>query len=128
MTRPTTHDDLPDYRRQGHLVAHIPSDYVTRWPSLGQHLLAALAEADRLGLTRAGDGRIEIPLTDKELDDALKSAQRSWDTSAEWYATARDGGEVETWKRNSIDNWARQEGRDPIDWDAFESERAEVES
>ncbi|MEO5317634.1 hypothetical protein PV761_03435 [Arthrobacter sp. CC3] len=82
MTRPTSPADLEDYQTRGHRVATIPSDYITRYPSLGQHLLAALAEAGRLGLA-IEDGEIVIPLTETELDNKLQSAQRSWDAGKE---------------------------------------------
>lgn len=121
MSRPEGYDDLPDYQREGHLIARIPSDHITRYPSLGMHLLAAIAEADRLGLV-INDDRIEVPPTDEELDAALAQQQRSWDTAHEWYAAAVNGDEVETWKRNTVNNWARKEGRDPIDWDAYDAE------
>lgn len=118
-TRPTSHDDLPDYQRQGHLVAQIPADHITRYPSLGQHLLAALAEADHLQLVRTPDGAIRIPRTTEELDASLAGAQKNWDTSARWYEDARmDPAAVEVWKRSSVDHWAKAEGRDPIVWDA----------
>lgn len=78
MTRPYSPEDLEAYELKGHRVATIPSTYITRYPSLGQHLLAALAEAERLGLV-IDDGDIIIPLTEKELDIKLKSAQDSWD-------------------------------------------------
>jgi hypothetical protein len=84
MTRPVNTEDLPDYERKGHLVARIESSYITRHPSLGQHLLAALAEADHLGLV-VDDGEIIIPLTEAELDRKVKSAQDSWDFGKEVY-------------------------------------------
>ena len=44
MTRPATYDDLPKHRTEGHLVADIPVARITAYPSLGMHLLAAIAE------------------------------------------------------------------------------------
>lgn len=118
MSRPTTHDDLEDYVRKGHVVASIPSTYITRYPSLGQHLLAALAEADRLGLTVTTDGDIVIDLTTDELDTQLKSAQRSWDYDEASYRKAVAGEPIEQWRRSGVDRWARTEGMDPVAWDA----------
>lgn len=117
-TRPITHDDLPDYARQGHLVALIPGDYLTRYPSLGQHLLAAIAEAERLGLRHTSDGRIEIPRTEVELDKALEQAQRSWDMDKERYeqALVNPASIEQTYWRGSVDRWAKAEGREPITW------------
>lgn len=84
MTRPASPEDLEEYYRRGHSVATIPADYITRYPSLGMHLLAALAEAERLGL-QVENGEITIPLTEEELDHKVKSAQRSWDTGKEMH-------------------------------------------
>jgi hypothetical protein len=109
MSRPTTHADLPDYARKGHVVATIPATYITRYPSLGQHLLAALAEAERLGLTIEDDD-IVIQKTDDELDAALKSAQNSWDTSQRWYDEAANGEVIDSWKQYSVKSHAKAEG------------------
>lgn len=128
MTRPTTYDDLDEYNRKGHVVASIPTDYITTYPSLGMHLLAALTEADRLGLARDGND-IVIPLTGGELDSKLKSAQRSWDSSTEWYQQAVSGAPVEQWKRYSTVCHAKAEGL-PVpefDEDGFATFPAEVE-
>lgn len=84
MSRPETIDDIDDYARAGHVVATIPPDHITAFPSLGQHLLAALAEAERLGLARVGND-IVIPLTDDELAEKLSNAQRHWDYQRESY-------------------------------------------
>lgn len=109
MSRPTTHADLPDHVRKGHVVATIPATFITRYPSLGQHLLAALAEAERIGLTIDEDD-IVIPKTDGELDAALKSAQHSWDTSQRWYDEVSNGEVIDSWKRYSVITHAKAEG------------------
>lgn len=126
MSRPESHDDLSDWQRQGHLVAQIPSDYITRHPSLGQHLLAALAEADRLGLTLDADGSIRIPQTDDELDAQVKAQQRSWDYSAERWekSMAGDAEACPTYMRYTVDAWAKAEGRDLVDWAALNADKA----
>lgn len=92
MTRPSSPEDLEEYNRRGHSVATIPADYITRHPSLGMHLLAALAEAERLGL-QVENGEITIPLTDEELDYKVKAAQRSWDSGKELYEKYLADGE-----------------------------------
>ena len=118
MARPTTHDDLPDYQRAGHIVANIESEYVVKYPSLGQHLLAALAEAERLGLTVEA-GVITLPKTTDELDEALTNAQRLWDNSADRYEAAlADPESVEEgiW-RKIINDWARENRRPEVEWD-----------
>lgn len=124
MSRPESHDDLTDWQRQGHLVAQIPSEFLTRHPALGAHLLAAVAEADRLGLVREEDGSIRIPLTDDELDAKVRSEQRSWDYNAErWEKSMQGDAEAcPSYLRYSVDQWARSEGRDAVDWDALDAE------
>lgn len=128
MSRPESHDDLSDWQRQGHLVALIPSDHITRHPALGQHLLAAIAEADRLGLVREEDGSIRIPFTTEELDAKVAGEQRSWDYNHERYEKSI-AGDVEacpTYMRNSVDMWAVAEGRDPVDWAALDAEQVQA--
>ena len=118
MARPTTHDDLPDYIREGHRVAHVEAAFVVAYPSLGQHLLAALAEAERLGLTVEA-GTITLPKTTEELDEALANAQRTWDHSAERYDAALldpDSVEPGIWRKITND-WARENDRAEIVWD-----------
>lgn len=124
MSRPDSHDDLIDWQRQGHLVAQIPSEHLTRHPSLGAHLLAAVAEADRLGLVREDDGSIRIPLTDDELDAKVKSEQRSWDYNAErWEKSIQGDPEAcPTYMRSTLDAWAKADGRDLVDWAALDAE------
>ena len=123
MARPETHDDLYDHQRQGHLVAIIPSEFITRYPSLGHHLLAAIAEADHLGLIRDDDGAIRIAQTDGELDAKLDSAQRSWDYSAERWekSMAGDPAACPSYMRTTLDMWAKAEGRDLVDWSALDA-------
>lgn len=124
MSRPESHDDLSDWQRQGHLVAQIPSEHLTRHPALGAHLLAAVAEADRIGLIREEDGSIRIPLTDEELDAKVKVEQRSWDYSAERWekSMAGDAQACPSYMRSSVDSWANSEGRDLVDWSDLDEE------
>lgn len=119
MARPANHADLPDYVREGHRVAHIEAEYVVKYPSLGQHLLAALAEAERLGLDVEA-GTITLPKTTEELDKELADAQQSWDYSHERYANAAsDPSVVEPgiWRKITND-WARENDLPEIEWDA----------
>lgn len=109
MARPSNPSDLDKWQLRGHVIATIPSDHITKYPSLGQHLLAALAEADRLGLDRDGDD-IVIPLTEAELDAKVKSAQRSWDYDKATYEAALAGEDIEGWRLSSMHNWCKAEG------------------
>lgn len=117
MSRPEEFEHLTDYQRQGHKVAMVFSDQIIRYPSLGLHLLAALAEADRLGL-EVENGEIVIPLTTAELDSKLAQAQRNWESSAKSYADALadPAGDLPEWRRQSINGWAEENGRTAIVW------------
>ena len=121
MSRPETHADLPQYERGGHQVATVTADYVVKYPSLGHHLLAALAEAERLGMS-IEDGVISIPKTTDELDAALAQRQRMWDNSAERYAKAAADPESvpESYWRGDVDRFAAAEGLEPINWGTSE--------
>lgn len=109
MSRPTTHADLPDYVRKGHVVATIPATYITRFPSVGMHLLAALEEAERLGLQIDGDD-IVVPKSRDELDSELRNAQTLWDTHKRWYDEVSNGEVIDSWKRYSVITHAKAEG------------------
>jgi len=113
MARPQAWEDLEDYARKGHVIASIPSTFITRHPSLGAHLLAALAEAGRLGLTVEGD-EIVIEQTTEERAAALASAQRSWDYSHEKYeawiaGTLADDG-LRSFYEHGAARFAKSEG------------------
>jgi len=111
MTRPETIDDLTPYERQGHDVATITPANITRHPALGQHLLAALAEAERLGLEIVED-TIRIPLTDDEQAARVATAQRNWDTGKSYYDRAVAGEPLETWAHYTVKRWCKDEGID----------------
>lgn len=115
MSRPVTHDDLPEYDLKGHVVATIPATHITRFPSLGQHLLAALAEASRIGLTLDGDD-IVIDKTVDELDAHLKSRQSLWDYAQARYEKAAAGEPIESYMHYSVNQFAKDEGLPAIEW------------
>jgi hypothetical protein len=117
ITRPTSYDNLADYQREGHLVAQITAEYAVRFPSLGQHLLAALAEAKHLGL-EVEDGTIRIARTTDELDASLASEQRSWDHIRDYYLKAVDdpASITEPYRRGWVDTFATNEGLPAIEW------------
>jgi hypothetical protein len=118
MTRPTSHADLTEYALKGHVVATIPATFITRFPSLGQHLLAALAEAQRLGLTIDGDD-IVIDKTEAELDSAVKSAQTSWDYDLKfyerWIAGTLADDSMRSYYESSARRFAKAEGLPVLD-------------
>lgn len=95
MSMPQTIEELSEWQKKGHTVATIPADYITKYPSLGMHLLAALAEAEHLGLTIT-DGEIIIPLNDDEIATKIKSAQDSWTYGKNAYEKFLEDG---TWPK-----------------------------
>jgi len=114
-TRPKSVADLTEWDLRGRTIATIDSQHLVKFPSLGLHLLAALAEAERLGLT-VKDGEIVDPLTDEEIGAKVIAKQKSWDYDRAAYEKARGGEPVESWRRYQVDNFAAAEGLAPIDW------------
>ena len=108
MARPESFDDLPKYARQGHLVCTVPKDYLTAFPEVGGHLLAALMAADKAGMERDGDD-VVIPLTDAERAQKLETSQRSWDHSHDLYERASAGEPLDRWQRYDARNHATAE-------------------
>lgn len=92
MSRPAVAADIDAYYLKGHTVAVIHSENLIRYPSLGKHLLASLAEAAHLGL-EVGEGEIIIPLTDEEIARKIETEGRSWDFGKEAYEKYLNDGE-----------------------------------
>lgn len=84
MTRPSTHDDLDDYRRQGHTLFNWYSD-LGKHPVVEQHIVKAKLEAERLGY-EVTHSEVRVPLTTKELDTKLKEQQDRYDQGLDIYA------------------------------------------
>jgi len=96
MTRPSSHEDLSNYDRKGSTIASIyGGDGMLEHPTVAQHLTAALAEAQRLGLSIKG-GDIATILTEDELDAKLLKAQGDWDRGAEAYRQYQEDGTFPT--------------------------------
>jgi hypothetical protein len=92
MTRPSSHNDLSNYDRKGLTIANIyGGDAMLEHPTIGQHLTAALVEAQRLGLSIKG-GDIMTVLTAEELDAKLATAQADWDRGEEAYLKYLEDG------------------------------------
>jgi len=96
VTRPSSHDDLSNYDRKGSTIASIyGGDAMLEHPTVGQHLTAALAEAQRLGLSIKG-GDIATILTEEELDAKLLKAQADWDRGQDAYMKYQADGTFPT--------------------------------
>ncbi|MDM8086317.1 hypothetical protein QUV83_16200 [Cellulomonas cellasea] len=91
MARPSTHGDLSEHQRKPVTIASAYLSTLVQYPTLGQHFVAALIEAGRLGLTVTDDGEIQRPRTDAELDNTLRSAQATWDDGKADYEAALAG-------------------------------------
>lgn len=123
MSRPEIHDDLPDYERAGHVVFTIGEDWLTRYPEVAGHLVAALVDAQRAGLLVTRDNSTATVVkskSDAELDAALRRAQEAWDRRERDYLTAVDHPEEfadsRDYVRRWIDAFAAEEGLVPIEW------------
>ena len=108
MARPESFDDLPKYARQGHLVCTVPKDYLTAFPEVGGHLLAALMAADKAGMERDGDD-VVIPLTESERAQKLDEHQRMWDNGAATYEAAKAGVALDSYRQYTAKSHAGSE-------------------
>ncbi len=140
MTRPTTFNDLPESDRRGYTAFTINSDMLMRLPIKVAAVLLNLAQAadEATGLEvdegrenwrTADTGTFRVPLTEDEKEGRLRNAQRAWDNSSAQYETVTSGGKLVgyVW-RWSLDKWAENEGRESIDWDAYDAKYGNEEN
>lgn len=131
MTRPETIEDIPDYRREDHTFIQVDPQFLTTDIAVGAamlNLIAAARASEIFEVSEDGEFKVTVPLTDKEIETRVKDAQRSWDYDAERYEKACTGQEVPDYFRNSINIWAKDEGRDTIDWDEYDAFRSREEN
>lgn len=126
MARPETVEDLQEHERKAHEFVRVDLKFLTADVAVGAALLTLIDVARKSSafvVDEDGQFLITVPLTTGELDSRLRSAQRSWEYNRDDYAKATaDVNSVETWRRSTIDYWAKGEGLDPIAWDAPELE------
>lgn len=104
--RPTTHDDMRSYDRDGQTVLrrpHNPTPAQAKW--YGQALAAAVAA----GMEVDPDMNVVRPLTTEELDSNLERLQRQYDTGHEEYTTYLTDGTLPTWNYN-MQTYCKAEG------------------
>lgn len=92
--RPTTHDDMRTYDREGQIVLRRPHHATpaqAKW--YGQTLAAAVAA----GMEVDSDMNVVRPLTTEELDTNLDRLQRQYDTGHEEYITYLTDGTLPKW-------------------------------
>lgn len=132
MSKPTCFDDLDDYEKQGPLAFTINTETILRMPHKVAAALLNLADAadGAVGLTpeegtgwRTDSGvTFRCTLTDEEKEQNLTRAQERWDLTAEMYekaARSEKGGYV---SKYGVNQWAKDEGREPIDWSYLDDE------
>jgi hypothetical protein len=126
--RPRTFADLEDFNTAPHEFIKADPQFVMRDIAVGHAFLAlleALRTSPEFDLTEDGEIKATVPLTEEEMTAKLRSAQSSWDASKAWYEQAEEK-HVESWKRYSINAWARREGLEPIDWEQHDAQHGQV--
>lgn len=130
MARPTTINDLPSYDTMPVTLAEFSSQELVnqRRIKLIKAMYEFATEAEEAGLLVKDQYNklvIHRPLTQRELDERLASAQRTWDRYEEKYhAAAEDPAE---WLKENevfrplVDSHAENEGHAPINWDEGEN-------
>ncbi len=120
MSRPI---DLPEYQREPKLLLHYDTELAATHPSVGVHLMAAAAEAQRLGLILGVDGGsgiavVRVARSADELAKALEAAQKGWDADLARYDKAFDdpASVPAGWQRDSVDRFAADNDFDAVDW------------
>lgn len=126
MSKPTSFDDLDYHQKQGPLAFTINTETVLRMPHKVAAALLALADAvdGAVGLIpeegpgwRTDSGvTFRCTLTDEEKEQRLTRAQERWDLMAEMYEKAARSEKAGYVSKYAVDQWAKDEGREPIDW------------
>lgn len=119
MARPENFNDLSSWDRQPVKVATVEvSQLATVDLHLAHAMLALLAAAENAGLhVDRESGEVTRPLTDKERDALLASAQNSWDYKHEQYVKAiADPAAFDKNYRWAASSHAREEGLPPVKW------------
>lgn len=98
MSRPETHDDLLDHETAAHpfITLHDVGRLLDH-PEVGAILLQIKAKAKSDGLieeTNYGTTVFSAPRTQKELDEALRTAQNQYDDAKRHYEAAVAGGDL----------------------------------
>lgn len=126
MSRPETIYDLPESERLTPVVTvcsvgllHIDGDALRGLAQIydlleGSTWLSAQAvDDDHVAYVRQRSPR--------EMRATLGEAQCNWDWRQGLYERAAAGEVLDTWRRRHVDEHARAEGLDPIDWDAMDA-------
>lgn len=106
--RPTTHDGMRPYDRNGQTVLHRPNNPT---PAQAKWYGQALAAAVAAGMEVDHDMNVVRPLTTEELDSNLESLQRQYDKGHEEYITYLTDGTLPRWNY-SLQEYCRAESLD----------------
>lgn len=126
MSRPETIEDVPSYQRDPHTFIQVDPQFLTTDITVGAailNLIVAARASDVFEVSEDGEFKVTLPLTDVEIQQRISAAQRSWDYDEADYEKVNNGEHIETWRKSAIDNWVKQEGRDPIDWSEYQEFR-----
>lgn len=126
MSRPETINDLPYERRFTPAVTLHNLDALDMTPNMLRDLADiqdAITSTAWLTVEEDVNGSViySRPKTDRELDNTLRLEQVMWDTRQRLYEGAAAGGNFDYFDRCTVDEHARAEGLDPIDWDALDA-------
>ena len=91
MSRPSTHDDLPNYAKAT-VLATFQTHEITDRSELTAAYAAFVKAAERIGGV-VKEGTVSLPLTRVQLDKKLADAQRTWDTLNKRYTEVRQAVE-----------------------------------
>lgn len=120
MSRPESIQDLADHEKTPHEFFRIDLQHLTRDVAVGaaaRELIDAARRSEYFDVDEDGQFLVSVPLTEAELRLKVESAQRSWDYNRDAYEAALVGSrKVESWHRYSVDQWAKSEGLESIDW------------
>lgn len=134
MAKPTKFEDLPESEQHGPIAFTINTDMILRMPHKVAAALLNLADAadGAVGLiAEEGEGwrneasvTFRCVITDEEKAAALVHAQRQWEYKAQQYDEARLRKPNLYYSQWAVDRWAKDEGREPIDWSFLDDEEA----
>lgn len=125
MARPQTAEDLSAYERAPHEFVKVDLQFLISDVTVGAAVLALVDAARRseyFHVDEDGQFLVTVPLTDAEVVRKIESAQRMWDHNRDDYVAALEGTKpLEVWRRATIDQWAKNEDWDAIDWAAHDT-------
>lgn len=130
MARPETHADLPEHeltRRTGTVAVDLTDPASLR--ALADMIDAHRALGGTVAQAEYGDSvEFTRPTSTAELERALRTAQNSWDYFEKaWHeAVEQIRYPGQQYMRDSIDRWAKAEGRVAVDWPPLETASKET--